>query len=96
MVIKSRKKGGRGHAISKVKRQNQRRTKLVKQGKLKLKRNKRATDIRRNPNKHLPLRLKLLCVKTLLSVLSGHGQFLTIDPARFHAQLYRCLLPICT
>lgn len=48
---KSRKKSGRGHAISKVKRNNQIRTKLVKQGKVKVQRNRRANNITRNPKK---------------------------------------------
>jgi hypothetical protein len=51
LLQKSKKKSGRGHKISTVKRSNQKRTKLVKQGKLKVKRNKRITDIRRNPRK---------------------------------------------
>ncbi|XP_065336013.1 nucleolar complex protein 3-like isoform X2 [Cloeon dipterum] len=42
----------------------------------------------------ISLRHQLLCIKTVFAILSGHGEFLTIDPMRFYAQLYRNLMKI--
>lgn len=42
----------------------------------------------------LATRHQLLCVQTVFTILSGQGEFLTIDPSSFYAHLYRNLLPI--
>uniref|UniRef100_A0A2A4JQY1 NOC3-like protein n=1 Tax=Heliothis virescens TaxID=7102 RepID=A0A2A4JQY1_HELVI len=35
---------------------------------------------------------RLLCVRTVLCVLAGAGDALNVDPAKFHAYLYTCML----
>jgi hypothetical protein len=42
----------------------------------------------------LATRHQLLCVQTVFTILSGQGEFLTIDPTSFYAHLYRNLLPL--
>ncbi|XP_059486396.1 nucleolar complex protein 3 homolog [Neocloeon triangulifer] len=37
---------------------------------------------------------KLLCVQTVFAILSGHGEFLVIDPTSFYTQLFKCLFKI--
>ncbi|XP_022815270.1 nucleolar complex protein 3 homolog [Spodoptera litura] len=37
-------------------------------------------------------RERLLCVRTVLAVLAGAGDALNVDPAKFHAYLYVCML----
>ncbi|KAJ8711956.1 hypothetical protein PYW08_008910 [Mythimna loreyi] len=37
-------------------------------------------------------RERLLCVRTVLAILAGAGDALNVDPAKFHAYLYTCML----
>lgn len=39
-------------------------------------------------------RERLLCVRTVLAILAGSGDALNVDPAKFHAYLYKAMLQI--
>ncbi|XP_047537356.1 nucleolar complex protein 3 homolog [Vanessa atalanta] len=45
-------------------------------------------------DEHVGAHEKLLCVNTVLSILSGAGDALNVDPAHFHAHLYHSLLSV--
>ncbi|XP_075222078.1 nucleolar complex protein 3 isoform X2 [Lycorma delicatula] len=45
-------------------------------------------------NSGLDLHQQLLCIQTVLTILSGYGESLNIDPVRFYTHLYRNILSV--